>query len=487
MRMRQLILALVICVSSKGFAQSQTTGASRSSGDVLTLQESIDYALKHNVSLRQSELQVRNSSNTLEQSRWLKYPTLNGSYSLNSNFGRNIDPFSNSIVTQTIGTNSIGVGAGVTIFNGHQIKNTVSLNELNLEASTYDFQAMKNNVTLQVVVAYLNVLSTEDMIEVAQKQLEVTQLQIQRTEKLVKAGAVPETNLYDLQAQLASDELQKVNADNNHESAILTLKQAMNLPAERDVSVVRVNVPNPSIQAYPESAIAIYEAAIAYLPEVKAADTRIKAADKSIMLAKALGLPTISANTSWGTAYSTAAKTATAGEPTVIAIPATATFQGQTVPFTLNYPQPSYTTSGIPYFRQLGNNQNLNLGVALRVPIFNSYQAKYRTTGAKIQKMQSELQSESTKLQIRQSIDQAYITMLNAAKRYTATASQVSILEKSFEAAAARYNAGSANYTDFNLSKTNLDRAKANLVQAKYDYIFRIKILDFYQNKPLDF
>lgn len=484
---------LIACtfISSFLFYQTQAQSAlgndDATIGKPTTLIESIDFALKNNIQLRQNELSVKNNLNTLEQSRWLKYPTLNGFTGLNGNFGRNIDPFSNDVVTQGIATNNLGVGANVTLFNGYRIKNTVALNQLNLSASQLDFEAIKNTITLNVITAYLNVLSTEDQIAVTEKQLEVTKLQIERVQKLIDGGAAAESSIYELNAQLANDELNLVNSKNSHEAALLTLKQIMNMPANEAISVVRVNVPDPSVQAYPQTPDQIYEAAIAYLPEVKAADTRILVANKNIELAKAIAKPNITASTNWGSAYSSVAKNVEAGEVTYQQIPVSATVQGQVVPFVLNFPQQSYVTSNIPYFNQLNNNQNVNAGVSLSIPIFNGYAAKYRTEGAKIQKMQAELQSENTKLTIRQSIDQAYISMLNASKSYTATLAQVRALQLSFDAASARYGAGASNFTDYNLAKTRLDQAASNLIQAKYNYVFRVKILDFYQNKPLNF
>jgi outer membrane protein len=345
----------------------------------------------------------------------------------------------------------------------------------------------KNNVSLQVSVAYLNVLSAEDLIDVAQRQLDVTRLQYERTQKLVNAGSLPETNLFDLDAQTANDELSLINAQNSLESAILTLKQAMNAPVEMNIQVARIEIPDPNIVNYGENANSIYQTAVGYLPEIKAGEIRMKAADRNIAIAKSLGLPSISANTSWGTAFSSVAKTLTETGTTSNQIPVSAQFEGQTIPFVINFPQTTYASDGIPYFKQLGNNQNLNVGISARIPIFNGYNQKYQSQAAKIQKMQVDLQNQGVKLQIKQNIDQAYITMLNAQKRYSATLAQTNALERSFKAAESRYNAGASNFVDYNLAKTNLDRAKSNLIVAKYDYIFRIKILDFYQNKPIEF
>jgi outer membrane protein len=485
MKFKKLLLSIILIYGANSFAQTKVTGSEVA--QKYSLRACIDYAISNNVSLKQSQMAVESGIVQLSQSKVAKLPTVNGQFNLNGNAGRNVDPFTNGIVTNTIGTNNMGIGVSMPLFDGGRNKNTLERSQLNLEAAQMDVATQKNNVSLQVSVAYLNVLSAEDLIDVAQRQLDVTRLQYERTQKLVNAGSLPETNLFDLDAQTANDELSLINAQNSLESAILTLKQAMNAPVEMNIQVARIEIPDPNIVNYGENANAIYNTAMGYMPEIKAGEIRLKAADRNIAIAKSLGLPTISANTSWGTAFSSVAKTLTETGTTSNQIPVSATFEGQTVPFVINFPQTTYASDGIPYFKQLGNNQNLNVGISARIPIFNGYNQKYQSQAAKIQKMQVDLQNQGTKLQIKQNIDQAYITMLNAQKRYSATLAQTNALERSFKAAESRYNAGASNFVDYNLAKTNLDRAKSNLIVAKYDYIFRIKILDFYQNKPIEF
>ena len=483
MNLRLISLLLLTTIGLQ--AQTKLSGADDS--ETYSLTECIDYALSHNITLRQTELGVENSLIGLQQSNASVLPTMNGQFSLNSNFGRNVDPFSNDVVTNAIGTNSIGASANMTLYNGYRIKNTISRSELDLEAARLDVATQKNNISLQIAVSYLNVLSAEDMIEVAIQNVTVTRLQLDRTQKLVNAGSLAETNIFNLNAQVANDELNLVNAQNAYQSALLTLKQNMNLASERQIRVSRVNVPSPALQIYPETPTEVYEAALNYLPEVQSSEIREQMAEKNIQIAKAVGQPTVRANVSWGSAYSTVAKNIIQGAPTYQQIPVSAEFEGQTIPFVINFPQQNITTESIGYFNQIGNNQNVNAGVSVQIPIFNGYNKKYQVQSAQIQKMQSELSTENTKVLIRQNIDQAYINMLNAAKSYSANSVQVEALQQAFEAAEASYSAGASNFVDYNLAKTNLDRALANQIQSKYDYVFKIKILDFYQNKPLEF
>lgn len=464
-------------------AQSMAQTTVNSASEKIGLQESIETALKNNISIRQNQLQVDRGINDVAESKYRRYPTVNGGTNLNAFLGRNINPYTNSIITNAVGSNGFGLQAGLTIFDGYQTRNNIELTQLTLNAANSDLQAIKNDISLRVAVAYINVLTQQDLLEVAQKQIEVTKIQLDRSDKLVKAGALPETNLFDIKAQLANDELQEVNAQNNVESAKLTLKQLMNISADRNIEPIRIPIPDPSVQAYPMTAQQIYEIAISYLPDVQAAETRIKMAQKSVDIAKGLKLPTVSASANLNTTTTTAAERIVQGTGVDTRNLGNVDFNGQKIPLIIE--TPSTSTEKIGYFSQFTGNMNTSVGLNVRVPIFNGYNAKFRLAGAQIQQKQSELQADNVKIQIRQSIDQAYINMSNAAKRYSSTQNQVRALEETFRAAEARLGAGSINTLDYNIAKTNLDRAKANLVLAKYDYVFRTKVLDFYQNKPL--
>lgn len=490
MKLAKILLSTFLLANSISYAQITVSGSgerSTSTGEKITLQEAIDFALKNNLSIKQNSLQVEQGLNTLEQSKWARYPNLNGGTNLNVFTGRNINPFTNGIVTNTVGSNGFGLNAGVTLFDGYQTRNGIALNQLNLEASRLDLQAMKNQITLNIVVGYLNVLSQQDLLAVAQRQMEVTQTQLERTQKLVNAGSLPETNLFDIKAQLANDEVSVVNAENAIVSAKLTLKQLMNAAADRDIEVVRVEVPNPSIQPYPTSSAQVYEIAQSFLADVQAADMRVKASQKSIDIAKGLKMPVISASAALNTNYTTVAENVNVTQRIVETEAGYVNVAGTRYPVFAFVPTSSTTTEKIKYFRQLTGNANNSIGLSLRVPIFNGYSTKFRLTAAQINQKQSEIQAENVRLRLRQDIDQAYVNLTNSAKRYSALGNQVKALEESFRAAESRFNVGSLNALDYSISKTNLDRARINQIQAKYDYIFRIKILDFYQNKPLSF
>ncbi len=476
-------------ISFSSLAQNSSIVGSKRGGDfeTISLENAIDIALKNNLSVKQNNLQLEQSKNTYDQSKWSKYPSINGGSNFNLFAGRNINPYTNGIITNTVGSNGFGLSGSMMIFDGYQTRNNIVANQLNMEASKLDLQAIKNQITLNIVIAYLNLLSQEDLLAIAQGQLTVSQAQLDRTQKLVNAGSLPETNLYDIKAQLANDELSVVNAENAIISAKLTLSQLMNIGSNRNFEITRVAVPNPEMQPYPYSAAEVYEVAQSFMANVQAADMRVKVAQKSVLVAKGLKLPTITASASLNSSYSTAAENVNVTQKIIEQEAGYVNVSGIKYPVIAYYPTTTSSFEKIPYFRQLGGNGNSSIGFNVRVPIFNGYNTKFRLNSAQIQQKQSELQAENIRVSLRQEIDQAFVNLSNASKKYMAISNQVRALEVAFKASEAKFNVGSLNALDYNIAKSNLDRAKINQIQAKYDYIFRIKILDFYQNKPLSF
>jgi outer membrane protein len=457
-----------------------------------SLQQCISTALENNLQIKQGQLQIQVNQNNLDQSRYQRYPNLNFNGSQGIQSGRNIDPFTNQFVEKSVNFSQFGLNTGVTLFNGFQQKNTIKQNELNAIASQKDFESSKNTLSVNVANAYLTVLNNEEQLDNTRRQVAASLLQLERTTKLVKAGSLAQTTQYDIQAQVANDELAVVNAQNSVEIAKLTLKQLMNLPANEQVDIVRIQLQDPSLNPYDATIEQVYNAALKYLPDMEAAQLRIESAKTGVEIVKGTKMPTISLNGGLSSSYSSAAPSerfvGDGGNMTTIDVPSQTRYvqyAGIQVPVIERITVPSGSLQSFGYFSQLNFNRNTNVSIGLRMPIFNGYQVKYRTANAQIQQKNVEFQSQIIRNQIRQNVEQAYYTMLNAAKRFQATSNQVQSLELAFKAAESRFNAGAINSLDYNIAKTNLDRARGNLIQSKYDYVFRTKILDFYQNKPL--
>lgn len=438
-----------------GYSQSAAVGPS-SNGTKIGLQQAVDLALKNNIQIKQTIISAQNAELVLQQSKNNKLPSLNGYTGLSTNFGRGIDFISNTYTNQTISNNNLGLNADVVIYQGNLLQNTIKKNSLDLQASQLDMAAMKDNIAMQVVVAYLNILNNEDQLTIAQTQSEITRQQLDRTEKLVRAGSLPQSNIYDIKAQLANEETTIVTSQSSLETAKLTLLQLMNDPNLQNIDLERIVVNVPGADGYGSTATQVYETSEKYQPAIKAADLRIESNIVGIKMTEAAFKPTLSFSGGLGSGYGSLGKDFLTGEKT-------------------------------GYFEQISNNFSQNIGLNLNIPIFNKYANKTRLQQSNLQKISAELSAQSARQTLKQNIEQAYVNMNNAAKRYDALSVQVTSLEESFRAAESRFNAGAIDFVNYNLQKTNLDKARSNQVQSKYDYVFRTKILDFYQNKPITF
>ncbi len=461
------------------------TTATANPAPVMGLQQCIDLALQNNIEVRQGQIQVRGSELQLRQSKFNQLPTVNGFVSQGLSSGRNINPGTNAFVDQAVRSNNFQLSTSVPIFQGFQLKNQIAQNQTTLRATSKELAATQNNVALTVIQQYLNVLTGAEQLEIARRQVEATQAQLDRTQKLVNAGSLPEGNLYDLRAQVANDQLAIVNAQNNVDLAKLALLQAMNLPAGQSFEVEYLKLPDPRTETYTATAQQVYEIATGTQPQIEGADLRTEAARRQIEIARAGLYPRLSLNGSISSLFSNVGLQRRIPNGTV-RIPQTVILpdgSSQQIFFT----QDSFDFQDYSFTDQLGNNLNRSVQVSLNIPIFNQRLSRTQVLNATLQQQNAQLNADNTRLLLRQQIETAYTNLNTSLNRYRATQIQVTALEQALRVAESRFNAGALNGTDYSIAKTNLDRSRASLVQAKYDYVFRTKILDFYQNKPLTF
>lgn len=489
--LKSAFVSLIICGGA--FFNSVNAQANvEQPANTYSLEDCIRIALETNPQVKLSELQVQTNENTYAQSKWQRWPSISFSAGQGFSSGRNIDPFTNQFVQQNINSNNYQLGGSITLFNGFQIKNNIKLNDTNLKASSKDLDAARNDIMLNVALSYLQVVTNEELIEVAKRQVEASELQVARTAKLVEAGTLAEANLLDLKAQLANDELTLVNAENNLETAKLGLKQLMNMPGSEQINVVKIPVADPALRAYDASIQEIFDTALGNLPQMKAANLRIDAAKTNIDLARGAGMPSLTLNGGVYTAYSSAAPKERfvsdgTGNKEIEVTSATdyIVYNNEQLPIVQKVTTPNGSLRYFGYFDQLNFNRNSAINLNLTIPIFTNFRVKYNVANAKIQQKNAEYQAQQVQLTIRKNVEQAYIDMNNAAKRYSATANQVQALQETFRVSQVRFDVGAINSVEYNIAKANLDKANGNLVQAKYDYVFRTKILDFYMNRPL--
>ena len=488
---KSVLLAIIIA----GFASFQTVCGQakvQQAPNTYSLEDCIRIALETNPQVKISELQVQSNANVYQQSKWQRWPSLSFSAGQGFSSGRNIDPYTNVYVQQSVNSNNFQLGSSVVLFNGFQLQNQVKRNDFNLQASQKDLDAARNDLMLNVALSYLQVISNDELITVAQRQVDASNLQVERTAKLVEAGTLAESNLFDLRSQLANDELTLVNAQNNFETAKLNLKQYMNMPGSEPISVIKIPVADPTLQAYDATIQEIFDVALSNLPQMKAANLRIEYARQSVEIAKGAGMPSLTLSGGIGTAFSSVAPKqrfiADGTGSTTTIVPSATNFVQYgdiSVPVMQRVTTPNGAIQDFGYFNQLDGNRNTSVNLSLRVPIFSQFQVKYNVANAKNQQKTTEYQAQQVQLNIRKNVEQAYIDMTNSAKRYSATANQVRALTETFRVAQVRFDVGAINSVEYNIAKANLDRANGNLIQTKYDYVFRTKILDFYMNRPL--
>ena len=452
------------------------------------LQQCIDLAYQNNISIRQGQLTVQNSTLQYKQAKLNLLPVANFQASQSLNGGRSINVTTNQFAQRTINSGNYQLNASATIFNGYALQNTIRQNDLSLQAAQEELLATRNTVAVNVIQAYLNALTATEQLVIAQRQSDVARAQLDRTQRLVNAGSAPESNLYDLRATLASNELDIVTAQNSLDLAKVTLLQNMNVPVEgTGFEIIPIDVPDPGLTPYPETVQQLYAASLTNLPDARGADLRVRSAALGVEVARGALYPTLSISGNLSSLFSSATQNqvsngTTTQTQTPFFIPDA---NGGLQPVYTN--TPGYDIASVGYFNQLKNNFNRSVSLILRVPIFGGYVSRNRITTAKITQQNSELNAQNIRLQLRQQVETAYANMRAGANRYRATQAQVTSLEQAFRVAESRFNAGALGSFEYGIAKTNLDRARASLIQAKYDYVFRIKLLDYYQNKPLSF
>lgn len=414
-----------------------------------SLQQCLDTALARNIGVKQSALQSEAAEVAMKQSRANLLPDLNASLNHGLNQGRSIDPFTNAYVDQSINYARYSLNSGLVVFNGLNLQNTVKQYASAYDASRMEQRQAKDNLTLNVILAYLQVLNNEDLLQSSLAQKTVSEKQLDRLTILDKQGAISPSQVSDLKGQLMNDELNILNLRTTLETAKLSLAQLMNVPYEKGMTLDRINT-DEFLTSYALTSSEVYQHALQQFALVKAVELRSRSAAYALKAARGKRLPTLTLGGAMETNYSSVAADASGTKLT--------------------------------YHNQIRNNIFYNLGLGLSIPIFNGFRARNNIRLADITVRNAELTEENTKLQLQQQIEQAHLNMTNAYERYKALVSQVDAYTTSFKAAEARFTAGVGTSVDYVIAKNNLDRANINLIAAKYDFVLRKKILDYYQN-----
>ena len=453
------------------------------------LQRCIAYAHQNNITVQQSRLNVERSEIGVKQSKLGLLPNLNAGATHGYNFGQRIDPFTNQFATERVRSNNIFLSSSLDIFNGFNKTKNVRRNEMELAASTYDLETIKNDIALQICLAYLQVLLNKENLLVSQNQVDITQQQVDRMAKLVDAGQMPRGNLFDLQSQLAQEQVNVVNNENAVRLSLLSLTQLMQLDREEvaEFDIVKPDLSDEGVELLTNTSEDIYIRAKQNMPQVQAAEARQGAAEFALGSSRGLLYPTLRFEASLGSGYSGINRIVVdEGEFTSFPI-GTVNVEGDV--FTVNsLPQPDPSTQVFEtkdFTDQLEDNFNQNVQLVLSIPIFNGWNAKSNVELAKINQVDADLNYQQVTNQLRFDIEQAYADAKAAMNTYLANEKALAALEESFKYAEVRYEQEVINAVDYNNTKTQYTNAQVNLINAKYDFVFRTKILDFYLGNPI--
>ena len=444
-----ILLIIAFILSSHGIISSQEKEWS--------LEDCIVYAIENNIQIKQQIIQTEYQKNSLELAKLKLLPTLNGSASHNYSFGRALDEttyeFSNN---QTVQSNNFYLGGSLNLFNGLQNYNAIQMNKYQLQAGELDLQSFKDNISLNIALAYLQILLNTELVSATGNQLQITKQQIEKTKKMVDAGSLAKGNLLQIEAQAASEELQYTNLRNQLDISILNLTQMLELQTADGFKII-----TPVINIDTNSIISgkiddIYTLAQSLRPEIKSAELSLTASQYDQKIAVGARSPRLSLNHSFSTGFSDYAK------------------------------KPSNPLEPYTFSQQVSDNINYGIGFSLNIPILNGWQVNKNIANSKLSVENSQYALESTKKQLYKNIQQAYADAVAALKKYNSSIKAVTSAEESFRYTEQKFNVGLVTPVDYNAGKTQLLSAQSDMAQAKYEFVFKTKVLDFYKGIPLN-
>ncbi len=496
--MKKLFFNTLIIFGISHFSFSQSIEAKK-----WTLQECIERAKDKNLDIEDSRLNLENSIYSLDQNNWSQLPSVNAGAGYGLNWGRSIDPTTNQFRTERINSLGLNANANLNVWNGHQTRNSIKQSKVDILANEFDLQTQENNIALAVANSFLTVVLNKEILQNNQYQLTIAQEQFQRTSVLVEAGSLPISNKLDLESQVATAELNIINAENNLALSTLNLKQLLLIPASEPFDVAIPEVPDPGEALLKDSPETIYDVATGHLPDLRSADYRSESAVIGEKIAKGGYYPSLGLNAGLRTNYSSAAdreRFVQDGSTQIInnnpigfltesdGSPGTQVYSSVTGGFTTNSQTEidGFTIeNSYPVGNQLTDNISQNVSLNLSIPIFNSMQTRINVQRSKIAYERAEINKQRVENRVRNDIEQAYNRAVSSSKTFQAREKQVLALRESFRVTEQRYNLGVVNSTDYQVAVNNLNAAETDLVRAKYDYIFSLKVLDFYQGKSM--
>ena len=422
-----------------------------------TLQECVEYAVENNLTIEQYELDLENANIDKSDAMGNLLPNLNGSSSMSSNTGFSINPTNNLPTNSTAFNVNLGVSSNVTLFDGLRNIHQINRAKINAIANQYRLDDLKDDIRLSVANAYLQVLSSKEQLKTFRAQYAVTEQDLKRTKELVESGVLPRGDLLEIEATAATQQQQIVNGEGMVLISRVNLAQLLQITDYENFDIAEEEFLIPPSDILDNPAKVIFDKALTFRNDIKFSESNVELAKKDLEIAKGGYYPTLSAFFQYGTRYSD-----------VTQIP-----DGNGVPYTPNFTDQLWIFDGISY------------GAQLNIPIFNGWSTKNNVKRSHISLEKAKLQLEQNKLDLETNIQQAYVDVSTFEKAYEAAEKTLEARRLAYEYAKERYEVGLMNAFDFSQAQARVDNAQADVIRTKYDYIFRLKILEFYFGLPI--
>lgn len=454
-----------------------------------TLERTVQYAFDNNLTVQQAEITSRNAELNMRLNKFSRLPNISGTGSAGYQFGRTIDPTTNEFNNTRIGFNSYGINGGVVLFGGNRINSQVKQSQYDVEAARLDADNTRQNVALSVATAFLNILMSEEQLANAITQRELSEQQLERTQRLIDAGQLAPNARLDLDAQIARNEQLRIEAQNAVDIAYLNLKQLLQLDPSQPLTIVKPEiVVDDAIMVKSFTADEVYRMALQNQPSVAAAQLRIKSSQVDDQLANAGFMPTLSLFGSLSTNYSSLApdvlnpnfdnSTIVRNDP----IPAEVNGTSVEVAF---FELEGVTFPTLAYGTQLGDNFGQSLGLSLSVPIYNNHQNRINKERAQLGILNSELASRQITDQLKADVNTSITNFRASRNSYQAAERSLEAADAAFNDAQRRFDVGAINSFEYNNAANNLDLARRELTRARYQMLFNLKVVEFYLGQPL--
>lgn len=414
---------------------------------VMTLAQCIDYAVSHNVNVKRYANNVEQQKVQLSTARNSRLPDLTAGASQSFNFGRGLNS-ENAYVNRNTQSTGFNLQTSVPLLTGGRIPNEIAMSRLNLQAATADLEHARQSIALLVAAAYLQAVYAAEVVKVQEAQVAFSKIQEDRISKLFNAGKSPESDVVEAHSQVAQDEMGRTQAKCDYKLAMLDLSQLLELSSPDSIEIVAPQgETSPTLPPLPDR---IFARAEGVKPEIQAEKLRLQAAEKNIRIAKAALYPTLSLGAGLSSEY--------------------------------------YKTSGYQaasFSKQLSDNFNKSIGLSLNIPIFNRLATRNSIRQAKLQQSEQALQLDETKKTLYKEIQQAYYNAVNAQAKYESALAARKAAESNFNMMTGKFENGRANATELEEAKTKRANAITSTLQAKYEYILRMKIIEFYEGNKL--